>query len=269
MKIQRIQLCAKTAVGLAALLTCCFCPSGALLVPETDAFHHCTTRRSTNLAGFGTCCFPERHAAQNVRHHASSHLLVLLNMGLYDKPLPPRPPPRKEEPNNNDKDGDSEDENDAVMSSIRLFEFNDKGQEVNDLLPALSRRLDTGIACYFEPQERLVQNLVDKTSCHVDDACWALEACQGDITEAWTRISMARRLAFNNTKRGRSVDPVDEALFDIKMQQQFAQRKQNIIDEEKRRNAQDFWKSAKPKNEQWTPGKSNPRPIDDEPWFTG
>jgi hypothetical protein len=62
---------------------------------------------------------------------------------------------------------------------------------------------------------------------------------------------------------------VDEDSFDVEMQELFAQRKQTRLAEEKRRDAQDFWKAAKPNNEQWTPGRSNPRPIDDEPWFTG
>jgi hypothetical protein len=173
--------------------------------------------------------------------------------------------------NDDDEDDSPSTRGSSSSSSIRLFKFNDQGREVNDLLPALSRRLERGTdvaECCFEPTDRLVQNLVEKTSCHVDDACWALEACRGDITEAWTRISMARRLAFDNSAK-RSTGNDDKDLMDVQMRALFAQRKRNRLSEEKRRNLLDFWKAAEPKNEQWTPGQHNPRPMDDEPWFTG
>jgi hypothetical protein len=39
----------------------------------------------------------------------------------------------------------------------------------------------------YEVTDRLVVNLVSKTSCKPLDTCWALEACKGDISEAWVR----------------------------------------------------------------------------------
>jgi len=183
-------------------------------------------------------------------------------MGLYDDPLPPRPPPRKEEP--------KEEQDDSVEStSVRLFEFNESGKERRNLLPPLSRRLDSGIDCYFEETDRLVINLVDKTGCNVEDACWALEACKGDITEAWTRISTARRVMLNQSRK--NDDEFDEDSLDIEMQEEFEKRKMERIEETKQRRRdeyrKDLFKGGEP-DQQWLPTK-NPNPIDDEPWFTG
>ena len=60
-------------------------------------------------------------------------------MGLYDTPLPPRPPPKRRIPNS-----DNDDDDDLPPEAIthRLFQFATNGQEVNDRLPPLQRRLD-------------------------------------------------------------------------------------------------------------------------------
>ncbi|GAX27625.1 hypothetical protein FisN_13Hu284 [Fistulifera solaris] len=195
-----------------------------LLVDCTEAF--LSGRTTTTTRGFG------------------------LWMGLYDRPLPPRPPPL----NNDDEDEDEEDIIVAVSSP--LFQFNALGQEVNNLLPPLRRPLDKGIPCYFEPNDRMVQNLIDKTSCAVEDACWALEACQGDMTEAWTRISVARRNQLNQKER-----------LENNVETEFQNRKQARLEKEQTRQRLERMKRTKP-DTPWLP-ISNPKPIDDEPWFTG
>jgi hypothetical protein len=201
---------------------------------------------------------------------------TVLNMGLYDKPLPPRPSPR-EDPTNKDDDvyDDDEDideyvEDDDDYVAERLFEFNMNGKEINDLLPSLRRRLTTGVECYYVPTDRIVQNLVDKTSVNYIDACWALEACQGDITEAWTRISVARRLQLNQSRQKQIIDDdseFDEDDYEIELEDEYTSRKNNIEAQERKRKLDLYNQPSKP-DDRWLP-KENPRPIDDEPWFTG
>ncbi|KAL7575120.1 hypothetical protein ACA910_000487 [Epithemia clementina (nom. ined.)] len=221
--------------------------------------------------------------------HIVHDRLCTRNMGLYDTPLPPRPPPRPEENKNKfkddtDEDGDEDDDTSALLSSSTplLFSFDvETGKEVNDLLPPLGRSLQSGVDCYFEPSDRLVLNLVRKTSCAVEDACWALEACKGDITEAWTCISTARRVNLNANRLPTASDNVigydnndfdddfewDEDSYEVEMQEQYERLKSQRMKEQKRRNIQDMFKPA-PADQNWLP-KQNPRPIDDEPWFTG
>jgi hypothetical protein len=183
-------------------------------------------------------------------------------MGLYDKPLPPRPAPRNG--NNDDDKNNNSDEDQPFQVQQRLFEFNLDGTEVRGFLPRLSRTLESGIDCYFEETDRLVQNLVGKTDCHPQDAAWALEACKEDITEAWTCISIARRqLLIGDTTGG---------VLSSEVSQLMAENEFEIIKEERtererieRRN--EYFKPGKP-DEDWLP-MMNPNPNDDEPWFTG
>lgn len=183
-------------------------------------------------------------------------------MGLYDTPLPPRTPPRDDKYDDSDDDDDDNEEDDIIQVSSLLFLFNVQGKEVNDLLPPLGRRLDKGIGCYFEPYDKLVQNLVEKTSCSIEDACWALEACKGDLTEAWTRISVARRNQLD-TERASSLR--DDGTMDL--DQLFQKKKQARLQKEQTRERLERMKRSKPDTD-WLPIK-NPKPIDDEPWFTG
>ena len=202
--------------------------------------------------------------------------MVHLRMGLYDTPLPPRPPPRddgkkKKNERSVDRDiNDNDDDDIARKTEFRLFQFEMNGKEVKDLLPSLRRRLDSGVACYYEPTDRLVRNLVDKTACAVDDACWALEACQGDITEAWTRISTARRLQLQR-ERDTSLlegDPdYDPEEHDTQVRDEFERRKRKLREESEQRRKEEYLKLSQP-NADWLPLK-NPKPVDDEPWFTG
>jgi len=185
-----------------------------------------------------------------------------LHMGLYDTPLPP-PPPRQEKP--------IKDEDDDFQETMteRLFEFGMDGKEVRDLLPPLKRRLNSGVDCYFEPTDRLVKNLVEKTSVNPEDACWALEACQGDITEAWTRISTARRMNLDKSRMNalREDYGYDSEDYDMEVLNEYEQRKLDRRTEMEKLRRNEYFKLSKT-DDQWLP-TTNPRPVDDEPWFTG
>jgi hypothetical protein len=203
-------------------------------------------------------------------------------MGLYDKPLPPRPPPRQDPKQQQGKtsanEEEDEEEEDEVVeeTALRLFQFDAKGKEVNDGLPSLSRRLDKGVDCYYEAGDRLVQNLVNKTSCSASDACWALEACQGDITEAWTRISVARRTQLDaarfpttggNHNEEDTDDEWDEDSYKVEIEEEYERLKASRLANDKRNQIKDSFRGGTP-DQPWLP-KANPNPVDDEPWFTG
>ena len=199
---------------------------------------------------------------------------VVPKMGLYDSPLPPRPPPRKtpkgkaenwEDDDDDDDSQDTEDDARYESSSSTLFTFNKLGKEVRGLLPNLGRRLDSGVGCYFEPSDRLVQNLVGKTSCSVSDACWALEACKGDITEAWTRISMARRMQLEDGRLNSG--DFDADVRDLEIEEDFLEQKERRIKAQKKQDVKDFFKGGEP-DQTWLPRQTK-GPMDDEPWFTG
>jgi len=75
------------------------------------------------------------------------------------------------------------------------------GTEQNDLLPPLTRRLDLGVPeSYYETSDRPIRTLLQKVNSmgiiNIDkvDACWAMEACQGDIEQALIQIGVAYRL---------------------------------------------------------------------------
>jgi hypothetical protein len=197
-----------------------------------------------------------------------------LRMGLYDTPLPPRPPPREDPKQRGKNQANEEDEDEVVEETVlRLFQFDVKGKEVNDLLPSLSRRLDKGVDCYYEATDRLVQNLVGKTSCSAEDTCWALEACKGDITEAWTRISVARRTQLNAARfpianeEDDYDDEWDEDSYEVEMEEEYERLKASRLAKDKRNQIEDTFRGGTP-DQPWLP-KANPNPVDDEPWFTG
>jgi hypothetical protein len=232
-------------------------------------------------------------------------------MGLYDQPLPPRPPPvppsrqgrRGSDANYNDDDDDEDDDEGddvsasssdgrvagsdaAAMTTVNLFEFDAKGKEVNNLLPNLGRWLDKGVGCYYEATDRPVASLVRRTSCSPADACWALEACKGDVTEAWTRISVARRMKLEggrlkqqqrggvaSSSDGAEVEGddggyqvMDADVLELEMEEDFQELKQQRVEEQKRRDVNDMFRGDK--DQDWLPRQTK-GPVDDEPWFTG
>ena len=203
-----------------------------------------------------------------------------LSMGLYDTPLPPPLPPRDDSSknenektiDNNNYDGDDDDTATSSTSNPRLFSFDDKGIETQDLLPSLGRRLDLGVGCYYEPTDRAVQTLAAQTNnCHPEDAAWALEACKGDRTEARIRIGVAQRKALEEMTRGDDyMDQVKSELKDLLMADEFQELKEKRLEEAKNKKNYGRGSYFEPsvKDGDWLPIE-NPRPIDDEPWFTG
>jgi len=218
-----------------------------------------------------------------------------LHMGLYDEPLPPRPAPipnnkkksnsrsrhrSEDEDDNEDDDNDSEENAASGAVSQRLFSFTPTGKEVNDLLPNLGRRLDSGVECYFEATDRKVITLVEQTGANVDDVCWALEACRGDVTEAWTSISTARRMQLIQQRASASASggsgsnhndplapPQDLDLMELEMEEEFAERKEERRQRQQQQDREEFFRGGTP-DQPWLPRK-NPNPVEDEPWFTG
>jgi hypothetical protein len=191
---------------------------------------------------------------------------VLRICGLYDA----KPRPRLE-PSDDQVDKIREDNNDDdIMSVERLFSIQKDGRERRGLLPPLRRRIDSGVACYFEPNDKQVLNLIDKTSCNPYDACWALEACNGDITEAWTRISFARRMMLNKLRNTQLVaeDPdYDVDDYNSEVAEAYEKQKNEVKAQINQRNSDEYFDPVKP-GVHWTPIK-NPNPIENEPWFTG
>ena len=217
-----------------------------------------------------------------------------LCMGLYDTPLPPRFPSPRDEDNSSKKkknqqhqnDGNNDTDNDVVTTTTKnlpkLFAFSSNGTECHNLLPSLGRRLDRGIGCYYETSDRIVQNLAEQSFCHPEDAAWALDACKGDVTEAWTCISVAKRMALeqvttttttsssdqdNSNDDSEFLKQVKADLYDMMLEEDFQEMKQKRIqDDIERKRKEKFLLSDK--DSSWLP-KANPKPIDDEPWFTG
>ena len=196
---------------------------------------------------------------------------TLLSMGLYDKPLPPRPMPRnetsKQEGTGEDDDANEEDYERSDLQPI-LFSFNEDGTEVNGALPPLGRSLRYGVECYYEVTDRIVRILIEKTDCHPTDAAWALEACKGDVTEAWTCISAARRQMLDYGRGGSSLSSeVSELMAENEYEILKEERLENEKQQERQQKKTDHFSKGTP-DEPWLP-RQNPKPVDDEPWFTG
>jgi len=222
-------------------------------------------------------------------------------MGLYDTPLPPPPQEGsgKNGRGNNDDDDDDDDE-ELLITHNRLFQFNKFGNEIANLLPPLGRRMLYGIVCYYEITDRKVKVLAQQASCHPKDAAWALEACKGDVMEARTRIAVAQRMSLERQKEGiiqpqstkeksttkdskggnKEADYLKQIkadLYDLLLEDEFQERKEKEkqAQEEKLRKGSGFFTNGPPgspgssgKDADWLP-LDNPKPVDDEPWFTG
>jgi hypothetical protein len=183
---------------------------------------------------------------------------LVLGMGLYDDPLPPRPPkviPREEE----------EESDDEALSSNRLFSFDKNGKELRNLLPNLARRTSF-VDCYYEPTDQVVINLIQKTGCHPQDACWALEATKGDLIEAWTCISTARRMQLNDSVDEQETSGSRDFML-VELEEEFEERKEARQAAQQKSDRDEFFRGGVA-DQPWLPRK-NPKPVDDEPWFTG
>jgi biotin-(acetyl-CoA carboxylase) ligase len=81
---------------------------------------------------------------------------------------------------------------------------------------------------------------------------------------------MARRLQLQR-ERETSLRQEDEAYdpedYDMEVLDEFERRKRKLRSETGQRRREEYFKLSKP-NDDWLPIK-NPKPMDDEPWFTG
>ena len=252
---------------------------------------------------------------------------VVLSMGLYDdidEPLPDLPPDltknrrtrddiRSQRRKNIDLDNylpEEKDESGGILPGFdteinweddeedlqkpNLFEFDPIGSERNGRLPDLKRTLYDGIPCYFEASDKKTQIVMEKTECSSHDACWALEAHEGDIVKSVISISMAQRGVLNDSVALPDKEEVETTDWDEELRTLNKSEKGNgkELGEEfenagrsigmdglqerkesmKRREMNDNIRRIFDKGEEdqdWLPGKQNPKPVDDEPWFTG
>lgn len=205
---------------------------------------------------------------------------------LYDNENDEEPVPRFVAKNNNNQDvsNQNNDTDHVLHTKSRLFDIQSNGREARDLLPPLSRSLISGIECYFESTDRAVQNLAEKTACHPMDAAWALEACKGDVTEAWLCISTARKMLLNEQQEQEEED-FDADLFQMlqqnkeiltKEEENYDELKERLKQERRDKIQKDAVNQAFSLGKEdgdWLPTPKNKQPftppIDDEPWFTG
>lgn len=240
------------------------------------------------------------------RHKYSSCLW----MGLYDSPLPPPPPDdfadkkrkisKRFVENNVDGDDTNDDgDSDFTTSSSILFNFHENGVEASGILPSLGRNPSL-VPCFYEPEDNVVRSVVRMTRCHPQDACWALEACKGNIMEASVAIALAQRNALNsqvalpsdfkdvdwdeelkqlmsiknNDKQSpqtRSVEDwqnFEQEGYSIGFDGGLRERTEALKRREQLNNVKRMLEPGKP-DEDWLPGSPNSKPLDDEPWFTG
>lgn len=181
----------------------------------------------------------------------------------------------------------------SSSSEQHLFEWNLDGSEKEKRLPDLTRSLSNGIPCYFEASDKKVQIVMEKTECCAHDACWALEAHEGKIMEAMIDIAIAQRNVLNEAVALPDQDEVANTDWDEELKklnssgdkkkldlgEEFEQagysigmdglkeRKETLRNRDK---MNEFKRLLDSKEDQdWIPGKQNPKPFDDEPWFTG
>lgn len=186
-----------------------------------------------------------------------------------------------------------EDDEDDVQKP-NFFDFDPIGSERNGRLPDLKRTLYDGIPCYFEASDKKTQIVMEKTECSSHDACWALEAHEGDIVKSVISIAMAQRVVLNESVALPNKEEVANTDWDEELRTLNKSEKGNAkeLGEEfenagrsigmdglqerkesmKRREMNDNIRRIFDKGEEdqdWLPGKPNPKPVDDEPWFTG
>jgi len=195
-----------------------------------------------------------------------------------------------------DEDGEDEDSPPATI----LFYFDDSGQELSCILPPLGRNPFL-VSSFYEPTDNLVRSVVRMTQCHPQDACWALEAFKGNVMDASVAIALAQRKTLNKraalpseenkidlddelknlTNRASANDkqnpetrtPEEWRVFEqegysLGNDGGLQERKKSLSNRERSNEIKRLLEPGKP-NEDWLPGKPSPKPLDDEPWFTG
>jgi hypothetical protein len=202
--------------------------------------------------------------------------------------------------NNGDGDDANDDDDSDATSSTLLFYFNENGEEDSGVLPSLGRN-PTLVPCFYEPTDNVVRSVVRMTRCHPQDACWALEACKGSIMEASVAIALAQRNALNsqvalpsdvkdvdwdeelkklitNSNNNNKQNPKTRSVEDWQNFEQegysigfdggLRERTEDLKRREQRNKLKKILEPGKP-DEDWLPGSPSPKPLDDEPWFTG
>lgn len=185
---------------------------------------------------------------------------VTLSMGLFDT-LFPQP--------SEDEFFNSTIDNAKVPSKPpmkRLFSFRFDGTEKNDFLPCLSRSLDSGLGPLVSLTDDNVETLATDVGCLPEDAAWALEACRGDVAEAMTRILNAQKLTLERRK-----DPQQQTARSTKKvnaNETLGQFREQLQKQEEQTRKRVESLSGGTPDADWLP-MTNPKPVDDEPWFTG
>jgi hypothetical protein len=146
----------------------------------------------------------------------------------------------------------------------RLFSFRFDGTEKNDFLPCLSRSLDSGLAPLVPLTDGNVQKLATDVGCLPEDAAWALEACQGEMAEATTRISNAQKMSLEGRNGPQQTAP---STNKVSAKQALGQFREQLKKQEQTRRRDEYFSGGAPDTD-WLP-MANPKPVDDEPWFTG
>lgn len=200
----------------------------------------------------------------------------VLSMGIYDDDTP-MSSSEPSTPSDNRDNIHIEEESMALSSkptTKRLFAFLFNGTEKNGLLPPLSRSLDSGIDPLVRLNSDEVKTLATKANCFAEDAAWALEACKGDFQKAFACVSMAQKAPIK-TKKGRSklFDEekerynFEEAFSRVNAKEEVASFRQQLQKLNQKQKRDNYFSGGKADAE-WLP-LVNPKPIDEEPWFTG
>jgi urease accessory protein UreE len=205
---------------------------------------------------------------QQPRVHTSVRHDTALAMGLYDDELPPRP--QKDVSKQSPRQSSSLQGNKEplpVVSALRLFQCNATGHEINNRLPVVTGKR------WHVPSDSAVKALLQQVPrVHVDDACMTLDACRGNMSQALECIAAAqeqpRAVQPIQSASSMSLSSMEQELIRQRVaqasQQQKLQRSQALQEQVR----QDAMRRAANADQQWLPGKQ-PRPVNDEPWFTG
>ena len=183
-------------------------------------------------------------------------------------------------------------ESKRLWNTARIFKFDEDGNEVNGLLTPSSEvftattwcEMARHIEAYPRLDDRQVLMVAEKTKCHPVDADLALCAAKGDTMNAMVSIGLAQRFQLNAAVSLPSQEEVQGVDWDDELRKLNNEKSGEVtrslgLDGEEKRKQQKNRKiirdSAKSSftqsdpDQQWIPGKKNPKPIDDEPWFTG
>lgn len=167
------------------------------------------------------------------------------------------------------------------QSRVILFYLDGWGIEASNLLPPMIG-YGQDLQCDYVESDEKVQTVMEKTKCHPQDACWALEAHKGNVFDAVISIDKASRRqtdpTFETTNTEKDVIEIDDdsdwdgAWFKkMTVEEEKKERLEILAEKEcqeeiKRKRFEGF--GGGEVDGKWLPTK-NPNPVEDEPWFTG